>query len=43
MFENGVILYGSQTGLSNVKDIASFENGVILYGSQTTTMMLCGM
>ena len=35
-FENGVILYGSQTDRINAVVKSVFENGVILYGSQTT-------
>ena len=34
-FENGVILYGSQTLILIFRLFLRFENGVILYGSQT--------
>ena len=35
MFENSVILYGSQTINELVRRYMMFENSVILYGSQT--------
>ncbi len=34
-FENGVVLYGSQTGEAAKVYVIEFENGVVLYGSQT--------
>ena len=34
-FENGVVLYGSQTKIIKQCNFTVFENGVVLYGSQT--------
>ena len=35
MFENDVKMYGTQTQLYEIKQIAWFENDVKMYGTQT--------